>query len=71
VKSGDKVIAMDGFDLDPTRPRIRVVVEVEKEGMICRTLEGELGLLFQKDQLRLASANEVPSGTICEGWLLQ
>jgi hypothetical protein len=57
MKPGTYVIAMDGFDVIP---RLRVVMEETKDGVVCRTVESDndFGMLFRKGDLRPATMAE-------------
>lgn len=51
MKVGDYVFVRDGFDITP---RLRVVMEINKRGIVCRTAESDIGLLFWPQHVQLA-----------------
>jgi len=62
MKIGDFVFPIDGKDMrgkDTPGPRMRVVLEVLKDGCVCGTVEGGIGLLFRTDELHPASEKEI------------
>jgi hypothetical protein len=60
----DLVYALDGFDTDGfgnSGPRLKIVTEIIGADYICRTLEGNIGIAFRRENLRYATQKEISS----------